>query len=621
MAGFKPGVGQLAPDSRQLFQPRAKQVDALAAGHFAVELITFGDLPDGDQPVRRHFPRRHPRHHRIGSVLLNVGEIAIVGILQRQVRRLQQVFVPAGGQHRGHQRFTNLAAVPLAVAANQLLEGMDMVDPHQVVDLLARPREMLADVFFHFDALRRQLVLHHLFHQRAAAAAAGGRSGAAFYRRHIPRAIVHRLADIAFADAMAGADRRAVGQRRHPQRLRRGPLQRRQDQALRTRRQRHAVQHHLQQRGIVAGVPHQHAAKQGFAVLTDDDFFVNLLRTVGPLIALAARRAPLRIAKRGHVNPQQLQFGAHVGAAKAGVLSCEGGCGDARHLIARRHQAVNFIIPQGAFAYRQHVRVRGAALAINANPPALADLQRAAAGQRVLRADPRREDHHVGQQRATVGKVQPQAVGLAHDGGGGFAGMHPHAEGDDLLPQHRRPAVIQLDGHQVRGKLHHVRLQPQLFQGVGGLQPEQAATDHHPALRRGGMGGDAVQIVKGAIDKAPVEIVARDRRNKGIGAGRQHQFIPVGFMSLGVPHQPRVAVDRRHRLAEAEFDAVPVKEIIGHQRQRFGAASGEIFGEVHPVVGGVTLFAKHHDTILLMQVAAHALFEKMVADHAMSHQH
>ena len=621
MAGFKPGVGQLAPDSRQLFQPRAKQVDALAAGHFAVELVTFGDLPDGDQSVRRHFPCRHPRHHRIAPVLLDIGEIAVVGILQRQVRRLQQVLVPAGGQHRGHQRFADIAAVPLAVAANQLLEGMDMVNPHQVVDLLARPREMFADVFFHFDALLRQLILHHLFHQRAAAAAAGSRSGAAFYRRHIPRPIVHRLADIAFADVMAGADRRAVRQRRDAERLRRGSLQRGQDQTLRTRRQRHAVQHHLQQRGIVAGIPHQHAAKQGFAVLTDDDFFVNLLRTVGPLIALTARRAPLRIAKRGHVDPQQLQFGAHVGAAKAGVLSCEGGCGDPRHLIARRHQAVNFIIPQGAFAYRQHVRVRGAALAVDVNSPAFAHLQRAAAGQRVLRADPRREDHHVGPQRAAVGKVQPQAVGLAHDGGGRFAGMHPHAEGDDLLPEHRRPAVIQLDGHQVRGKLHHLRLQPQLFQGVGRLQPEQPAADNHPALRRGGMGGDTVEIVKSAVDKAPREIVTGDWRNKGIRAGRQHQFIPVDFMPLGVPYQPCFAVDGRHRLAEAEFNTVFNKEIPGRQRQRLGAASGKILGEMYPVVGGVTLFAKHHDSILLMQIAAHALFEKMVADHAMSHQH
>lgn len=92
-------------------------------------------------------------------------------------------------------------------------------------------------------------------------------------------------------------------------------------------------------------------------------------------------------------------------------------------------------------------------------------------------------------------------------------------------------------------------------------------------------------------------------------------------MPLGVPYQPCVAVDGRHRLAEAEFNTVFNKEIPGRQRQRLGAASGKILGEVYPVVGGVTLFAKHHDSILLMQIAAHALFEKMVADHAMSHQH
>ncbi len=81
-------------------------------------------------------------------------------------------------------------------------------------------------------------------------------------------------------------------------------------------------------------------------------------------------------------------------------------------------------------------------------------------------------------------------------------------------------------------------------------------------------------------------------------------------MPLGVPYQPCVAVDGRHRLAEAEFNTVFNKEIPGRQRQRLGAASGKILGEVYPVVGGVTLFAKHHDSILLMQIAAHALFEK-----------
>ena len=107
------------------------------------------------------------------------------------MRRLQQIFIPAGGQHRGHQRFTDLTTVAVSIAGNQLFEGADMVDAYQVIDLLPRPRKVLADILFDFNALPGKLVLHHLFHQRA------------------------------------------VRQRRDPERLRRAALQRRKDQTFR----------------------------------------------------------------------------------------------------------------------------------------------------------------------------------------------------------------------------------------------------------------------------------------------------------------------------------------------------------------------------------------------------
>ena len=233
MAGFKSRLGQLAPDCRELLQARAEQIDTLAAGHFTVQLIAFGDLADRNQPVRRHLSRRHTRHHRIGAIFLNIGEVAVVSVLKRQMRRLQQIFIPAGGQHRGRQRFTDLTAVTASIAGNQLFEGTNMVDAYQVIDLLPRPRKMLADILFDFNALLGKLILHHLFYQRATAAAAGRRFGAAFYRRHIARAAVHRLADIAFADVVTGANLHAVRQRRHAERFWRAALQRRKDQAFR----------------------------------------------------------------------------------------------------------------------------------------------------------------------------------------------------------------------------------------------------------------------------------------------------------------------------------------------------------------------------------------------------
>ncbi|CCJ75563.1 hypothetical protein BN135_627 [Cronobacter muytjensii 530] len=245
MAGFKARRHQLGPDSRELFKPRAEEVDALTAGDFAVEVITLRYLADGDKPVRRYFARRHARHDGIGAVFLNIGKVAIVSVLERQMRRFQQIFVPAGGEHRSHQRLADFAAVALTIAADELFKSADVVNARQVVDLLARVREVLADIFFDRHALLFELVLHHLFYQRAATAAAGRRFGAAFDRAHVGRAARHRRADIRLADVMARADLRALRQRRHAEALRGRALACGQDQRFRLGRERHAVKHHL----------------------------------------------------------------------------------------------------------------------------------------------------------------------------------------------------------------------------------------------------------------------------------------------------------------------------------------------------------------------------------------
>ncbi len=161
------------------------------------------------------------------------------------MRRFQQVFVPARRQHRAHQRFTDFAAVALAVAADELVKRADMINAHEVVNLLARIRKVLADIFFDRDALLFKLILHDLFDQRATAAAAGRRSGAAFHRAHIACAGDNRRADIRLADVMARTDLRAFRQRRHTEPFRGRAAAYGQDQRLRLGGERHAVQHHL----------------------------------------------------------------------------------------------------------------------------------------------------------------------------------------------------------------------------------------------------------------------------------------------------------------------------------------------------------------------------------------
>ena len=62
---------------------------------------------------------------------------------------------------------------------------------------------------------------------------------------------------------------------------------------------------------------------------------------------------------------------------------------------------------------------------------------------------------------------------LARSNGlGFFPGMHLHVQRFNFTAQHRGTAVVELNPHQPRCKLHHVRIQPELFQRVGRLQPQ-----------------------------------------------------------------------------------------------------------------------------------------------------
>src|SRR5665213_1760023 len=71
VTGFEAGRDQLFPDQRQLVHLGAQQVDALTAGDFGVEAELLRHLADGNEFVRRDFPARNPRYHRIGTILLN----------------------------------------------------------------------------------------------------------------------------------------------------------------------------------------------------------------------------------------------------------------------------------------------------------------------------------------------------------------------------------------------------------------------------------------------------------------------------------------------------------------------------------------------------------------------
>ena len=125
MTGFEAGFNQLTPDLRQIVFLCAKHRQTLGAGDFGVEIKFTRDTTHCHQPFWGDFTTRRTRDHRVGAVFLDVSEEVVVRILQRSMFRLQNVFVPAGGQQRTDGWFTNFTAVALAVFGQQFVEGFD----------------------------------------------------------------------------------------------------------------------------------------------------------------------------------------------------------------------------------------------------------------------------------------------------------------------------------------------------------------------------------------------------------------------------------------------------------------------------------------------------------------
>ena len=146
MAGLETAVDQFPPDKRQLVNLRPEQVNPLTACDLGVEVVFLRDLPQRDQLVRRDLPCRDARHDGIRAVLLNVGQKAVVGVLQRCVRRRKHMVVPARRQDRRDGGLADIATQAPTVPLDQLVERGDAFPPDEVVQLLARVREMLAEV-------------------------------------------------------------------------------------------------------------------------------------------------------------------------------------------------------------------------------------------------------------------------------------------------------------------------------------------------------------------------------------------------------------------------------------------------------------------------------------------
>ncbi|MCY1343047.1 hypothetical protein D9M69_290550 [compost metagenome] len=394
---------------------------------------------------------------------------------------------------------------------------------------------------------------------------------------------------------------------------------RRQDQAGRIGRQLDAVLHVLQQGVVVAVVAHQHRTQGLLAVGGYHQAAIAGGGFVDEAVAAGARQRAVGVADGAHVNAQQLQLGGHVGAnERIGVLAAELRGDAAGHLVAGGDQAVDAAVPGGALTDGKDVRVRGQALAVDGHAAARTQFQAALAGQGVLRADAGGEDDQVGFEEILTGEVHPVAIFLAGaDGLGGFREMHPHAQCFDARLECLAALVIELHRHQARGEFHHVGVEAEGLQRIGGFQAQQAAAHHHATACLGSSSADGVEVGQGTVDQPRVAFGPFDGRHEGIRARRQHQLVE-GDAAVGSDHFATLAVDLQYRHAQVQGHARSLVEAGFAQGQGLGVAAGEVLGEMHTVVGAQRLFAEDFDAIATQCAALDQLLHTVVADHAIA---
>src|SRR5262249_12912663 len=138
------GLDQRLPDLRELLEARAEQVDALPAGDLAVEIEPLGDLSEHDQLVGCDLAARDARYHRVGAAALDVGEKAVVGVLDGRV--VEHVVVPRAGENRCDRRAADLAATAAPVARQQRIEALDAAELDDLEELAPGVGEVLAKV-------------------------------------------------------------------------------------------------------------------------------------------------------------------------------------------------------------------------------------------------------------------------------------------------------------------------------------------------------------------------------------------------------------------------------------------------------------------------------------------
>src|SRR5688572_27699516 len=187
----------------------------------------------------------------------------------------------------------------------------------------------------------------------------------------------------------------------------------------------------------------------------------------------------MSIAEGGHVDAHQLQLGAHVGTRERGLIATEQpGGADGSHAVARRDEAVELAVPDGAFADREDVGIGRHAVIVDDNAAALAYREAGLPCELIARPDAGGEDDEVSIELSAVGELHAMRRRFAIDNScSALAGMDPDSQLGDLLPQDAAAVLVNLHGHESRREFDDMRLQAEVLERFGGFEPEQTAAN------------------------------------------------------------------------------------------------------------------------------------------------
>ena len=113
-----------------------------------------------------------------------------------------------------------------------------------------------------------------------------------------------------------------------------------------------------------------------------------------------------------------------------------------------------------------------------------------------------------------------------------------------------RGSLVQLAFQQPFADVHHGHVHAAQLEAVGGLEAEQAATNHHCVGV--GLGGvdHGLGIGDVAVADHTLQVIAGDGQNEGGRAGRDQQTIIVGFGAVVGDYQALGAINLHHFTVE-----------------------------------------------------------------------